>query len=143
MYITTKSLHILPFRNSKRVRLQNKKQLQELQAAGSQSGDFKPPSSMVFRCARFLNATTVLCILNDRAAKRVYFGQYIVNVEQGWRQLNPKPLSSRIKAVTGMDVNRTRRMVAIATNDMAVHVFHMDTFSVPLTHSVGLTYYRL
>jgi hypothetical protein len=129
-YITTKSFHILPFRSSKRVRLQNKKQLQELHAAGSQPGQFKPQSSMVYRCARFLSATTVLCILNDRAAKRAYFGRYIVNVQQGWRQVAPRPLSSRIKAVTGMDVNRPRRMVAVATNDMTVHIFHMDTLAV-------------
>ena len=115
------------------MRLQNKKQLQELQAAASQPGQFKPQSlSMVYRCARFLTATTVLCILNDRTAKRAYFGRYIVNIEQGWRQVAPRPLSSKIKAVTGMDVNRPRRMVAVATNDMTVHIFHMDTLAVLL-----------
>ena len=85
---------------------------------------------MVFRCARFLSATTVLSALNDRAAKRAYLQLYIVNIEQGWRQLPSKILPSKIKAVVGMDVNRSRRMVALATNEMSLYILHMDTFAV-------------
>jgi hypothetical protein len=29
-----------------------------------------------------------------------------------------------------MDVSTSRRMIAVASSDMAVNIFHMDTFSV-------------
>jgi hypothetical protein len=85
---------------------------------------------MKFRCARFLSTVKVLCALNDRVAKKAYLGTYVLNLEKGWRETTPRQLPARIHGVTGMEVCQTRRMVAIATNDMSVNVFHMDTFAV-------------
>ena len=46
-----------------------------------------------------------------------------------------------IKGVTGLDVYFKRKLVAVATSDITVHIFHMDTFAVPLLFHclVGLT----
>lgn len=67
--------------------------------------------------------------MNDRTTKSAYFGVYILNFEKGWREITRK-LPSRIKGVTSMDVSHSRRMIAVASSDMAVNIFHMDTFAV-------------
>ena len=58
-------------------------------------------------------------------------------MELGWRRGGAKRLPARIKGVTSMDVNPTRRMVAVATSDMGINVFHMDTFVVYLLCAFG------
>jgi hypothetical protein len=55
---------------------------------------------------------------------------YILNQEKGWRESSPRILPSRIKGITSMDVSTSRRMIAVASSDMAVNIFHMDTFAV-------------
>jgi hypothetical protein len=96
----------------------------------SQSASFTAESPKSFRCARFLTSTKVLCALNDRKAKKAYFELYVLNLEKGWRQGSLRNLPARIKGVTSMDVSSSRRMVAIATSDMGINIFHMDTFAV-------------
>ena len=128
--MTPTTLQILPFRDSKRVRLKNKKQFQDLHPAASKSGLFHVNAPLSYRCARFLTPTKVLACINNRTAKTTYFGLFVLNLEQGWRQVTPKQLPRRIKGITSMDVNHTRRMVAISTTDLNINVFHMDTFKV-------------
>ena len=79
--------------------------------------------------------------MNDRTAKRAYWAVYVLNTEIGWRECKLRGMGMGIKGVTGLDVCFKRRLVAVATSDITVHIFHMDTFAVPLLfHSlVGLT----
>ena len=70
-------------------------------------------------------------------AKSAYFAMYILNLEKGWRE-SIRKLPSRIRGVTSMDVSHSKRMIAVATSDMAVNIFHMDTFAVlPLEKYLG------
>lgn len=124
-------MQIVPFRDSKRVRLKNKKQFQELHEAASKSSLFHPDANtMSYRCCQFLSPMKLLCILNDRTSKRAYFGIYVLSLEKAWTQLRPRALPSQIKSVTSMDVCHSRRMIAVGTSDMNVNIFGMDTFSV-------------
>ena len=84
---------------------------------------------MSYRCLQFISPTKLLCAINDRTTKSAYFGVYILNLEKGWRETTRK-LPSRIRGVTSMDVSHSRRMIAVASSDMAVNIFHMDTFAV-------------
>ena len=142
-YVTAKTLHILPFRDSKRIRLQNKKTFHDLHAAASKSATYETPSpGKSFRNIRFLSPTKVLATVNDRAAKRAYWAVYVLNTELGWRECKVRGMGRGIKGVTGLDVCLKRKLVAIATSDITVHIFHMDTFAVPLLFYslVGLTF---
>ena len=112
------------------MRLQNKKTFQELSAAASQSAEFTAEQPKSYRCVCFLTPTKILCALNDRKAKKAYFEVYVLNAERGWRRGSVRQLPSRIKGVTSMDVNPSRRMIVVATSDMGVNIFHMDTFAV-------------
>jgi len=141
-YITAKSLHILPFRDSKRTRLQNKKTFHDLHAAASKSATYETPSpGKSFRNIRFLSPTKVLATVNDRAAKKAYWAVYVLNAEVGWRESKVRGMGRGIRGVTGLDVCLKRKLIAVATSDFTVHIFHMDTFAVPpLFHSfAGLT----
>jgi len=128
--VTQKKLQIVPFRDSKRVRLQNKKIFHELYEAASKGCSYDLHAPLTFRCARFISPTKAICGVNDRSAKKAYFQSYVLNMERGWRQLAPKQLPSRIKGIVGMDVSYSRRMIAVSTSDMAVNIFQMDTFAV-------------
>ena len=128
MYITSKSLHVLPFRDSKRVRAQNKKTFQDLADIASSSATFAAQGTKTFRVVRFLTPTKLLCAINDRAAKRAYLGTFVLNRDKGWRQVSPKQLPANIKGVTSMDT--TKGMVAVASTDMAIYLLSSDTFSV-------------
>jgi hypothetical protein len=142
--MTSKTLHVLPFRDSKRVRLKNKKQFQDLHIAASQSGQFPIENPSSYRCARFLTPTKILACINNRASKSAYFGVFILNLEHGWRQVAPKKLPTRIKGVTSMDVNQSRRIVAISTTDMSINIFQMDSFAVPSpSHQSNIRHYSL
>ena len=119
---------MVPFRDSKRVRAQNKKTFQELAAVASSSADFPSHGTRTFRAVRFLTPTKFICAINDRVAKRAYLGTFVLNLEKGWREVSPKHLPASIKSVTSMDV--TKGMVVVASSDMAISVFSSDTFSV-------------
>jgi hypothetical protein len=84
---------------------------------------------MSFRAVRFLSPTKILCAINERTAKRAHFGVYILNLSHGWREAL-KPLPKRIKGITSMDYSASRRMIAIATSDMSINIFHPDTYAV-------------
>lgn len=123
-------LHIVPFRDSKRIRAQNKKTFQELADIASSSASFSSQGGQTFRAVRFLTPTKLLCAINDRAAKRAYLGTFVLNKEKGWRQVSPKQLPATVKGVTSMDI--TKGMVVLASTDMAIYVLSSDTFSVSL-----------
>ena len=119
---------MVPFRDSKRVRAQNKKTFQELAAAASSSADFPSQGRQTFRVVRFLTRTKLICAINDRVAKRAYLGTFVLNLEKGWREVLPKQLPAGVKGVTSMDV--TKGMVVVASTDMAINVLSSDTCSV-------------
>ena len=128
-FITTKTISIIPFRDSKRVRLQNKKQFQDLAPIASKSCTYT--TTKTYRCLNFLSPTKLLCAINDRISKRAYFGIYILNTEKGWRESTPRILPYRIRGVTSMDVSINKKMIGVASSDMGINIFHMDNFSVP------------
>ena len=119
---------MVPFRDSKRVRAQNKKTFQELAAVASSSADFPSHGTQTFRVVRFLTPTKLICAINNRVAKRAYLGTFVLNLEKGWREVSPKQLPASVKGVTSMDV--TKGMVVVASTDMAINVLSSDTFSV-------------
>ena len=137
-YITSKTLQIIPFRDSKRIRLQNKKIFNELSGVASKAATYHPSkTSMSYRCLQFISPTKLVCAINDRTTRSAYFGIYILNLEKGWRE-SVRKLPPRIRGVTSMDVSHSKRMIAVATSDMAVNIFHMDTFAVlPLEKYLG------
>jgi len=119
---------VVPFRDSKRVRAQNKKTFQELAAVASSSADFPSHGTQTFRVVQFSTPTKLICAINDRVAKRAYLGTFVLDLEKGWREVSPKQLPASVRGVTSMDV--TKGMVAVASTDMAIHVFSSDSFSV-------------
>ena len=119
---------MLPFRDSKRVRVQNKKTFHELAVAASSSAEFPSHGNQTFRIIRFLTAAKLLCAINDRTAKRAYLGTFVLNLDEGWREVSPKQLPGSIKGVTSMDV--MKGMVVIASSDLAITVVSSDTFTV-------------
>jgi hypothetical protein len=132
-YVTTKALHILPFRDSKRTRLQNKKTFHSLSSAASKSATYETTKS--FRNVKFLTPTKVVATVNDRTAKKAYWGVYVLNTEKGWRELKLKAIGKGIKGVVGLDHCAARKVVGISTSDIAVHVFHAETFNVSTLNS--------
>jgi hypothetical protein len=133
-FVSPKTFQVFPFRESKRTRLQNKKTFNELHTAASQQFSSKlPKPTMSYRAIRFLSPTKILCAINERTSKKAYFGIYILNLTQGWRE-TLKPLPKRVKGVTSMDYSPSREMIAIATSEMSINVFNAETFAVCLSH---------